>query len=602
MDFMRTVPEDETINFAKIDLSDGFWRMIVPEEDCWNFAYVLPDAPGEPTRLVIPHALQMGWTQSPGFFSAVTETVRDTIQVLVESDDPLPPHAMESFMVPDRPPKRQKTSENTWQMSGVFVDDFILAAVEDESGSLLLRTARAALHSIHGVFPPPHVSGHTGGKDPVSEKKLGKGDARWAACKEILGFVLNGETRTIQLTSDKATRIVQEIIRVLKKKKVPLKRFQKLLGKLQHAAGILPAAKSLFTPLNVSLRNDPKWIQIPVDGDVRHALLDFKTLIRSLADRPTHANELGTSNEDYVGYVDASAFGVGGVWFSGMLPLPPTVWRVEWPKDITLNVISDSNPLGTITNSDLEQAGVVLHQLVLERLVDLRHKRSIIHCDNTPSVSWSTRMSSRGKSPTVAHRLLRGLAMRQRTTHSSCPAVISIPGVENTMADVASRRIPEIEEIGAQPDIFKPNLPPNFKFLTYFAARFPLPQPCCWQIATPMPEMLSNVISTLRGKRLLLQRWTQLPELQVGNLGKSMHTSVNLTHSSEMCPSLSNNNPCWPLPPGFELDPTGMVGKLDSRVSRKPSVMWHKPKFWQDSPTLGDDMVQRSSICHSNTC
>jgi hypothetical protein len=157
MDFMRTVPEDETINFAKIDLSDGFWRMIVPEEDCWNFAYVLPDAPGEPTRLVIPHALQMGWTQSPGFFSAVTETVRDTIQVLVESDDPLPPHAMESFMVPDRPPKRQKTSENTWQMSGVFVDDFILAAVEDESGSLLLRTARAALHSIHGVFPPPHV-------------------------------------------------------------------------------------------------------------------------------------------------------------------------------------------------------------------------------------------------------------------------------------------------------------------------------------------------------------------------------------------------------------------------------------------------------------
>ena len=40
MDFMRTVPENETINFAKIDLSDGFWRMIVPEADCWNFAYM----------------------------------------------------------------------------------------------------------------------------------------------------------------------------------------------------------------------------------------------------------------------------------------------------------------------------------------------------------------------------------------------------------------------------------------------------------------------------------------------------------------------------------------------------------------------------------
>jgi hypothetical protein len=162
------------------------------------------------------------------------------------------------------------------------------------------------------------------------------------------------------------------------------------------------------------------------------------------------------------------------------------------------------------------------------------------------------------------------------------------------MADVASRRIPEIEDSAAKLDIFEPTLPPNFKFLTYFAARFPLPQPCCWQIATPMPEMLSNVISTLRGKRLQLQRWTQLPELQVGNPGKSMHTSVNLTHSFEMCPSRSNNNPCWPLPPGFELDATGMVGKLDSRASKKPSVTWHKPKFWQDSPTPEDDMARKS--------
>eukprot|EP00978_Attheya_sp_CCMP212_P020762 scaffold59889_cov45-Attheya_sp.AAC.1 len=65
--------------------------MIVPEADCWHFAYVLPDAPGEPIRLVIPHALQMGWTQSPGFFSAVTETVRDSVQVLMEESSQLPP-------------------------------------------------------------------------------------------------------------------------------------------------------------------------------------------------------------------------------------------------------------------------------------------------------------------------------------------------------------------------------------------------------------------------------------------------------------------------------------------------------------------------------
>eukprot|EP00978_Attheya_sp_CCMP212_P031617 scaffold120249_cov26-Attheya_sp.AAC.1 len=160
--------------------------MIVPEADCWHFAYVLPDVPGAPIRLVIPHALQMGWTQSPGFFSATTETVRDTIQVLMANSTTLPPHGMEKYMMPPNPTKRQRRDSKEWQMSAVFVDDFILAAVENQSGTLLKKTARASLHAIHGVFPPPNVSGHVGGKDPISQKKLDKGDAEWNVSKDIL--------------------------------------------------------------------------------------------------------------------------------------------------------------------------------------------------------------------------------------------------------------------------------------------------------------------------------------------------------------------------------------------------------------------------------
>jgi hypothetical protein len=62
--------------FAKIDLSDGSWRMIVRESDKWNFAFVLPGAAGNPVRLIILHALQMGWTESPGYFCATTKTGR----------------------------------------------------------------------------------------------------------------------------------------------------------------------------------------------------------------------------------------------------------------------------------------------------------------------------------------------------------------------------------------------------------------------------------------------------------------------------------------------------------------------------------------------
>ncbi len=39
------------------------------------------------------------------------------------------------------------------------------------NGSTLNRTGRAALHTIHGLLPPPAQSGPVGGKDPISLKK-----------------------------------------------------------------------------------------------------------------------------------------------------------------------------------------------------------------------------------------------------------------------------------------------------------------------------------------------------------------------------------------------------------------------------------------------
>jgi hypothetical protein len=76
-----TAPKSQgPVLFSKLDIKDGYWRMVVPKEDEWNFAYVLPKAnpqdPDEPTVLVIPSSLQIGWTASPAFFCAASETAR----------------------------------------------------------------------------------------------------------------------------------------------------------------------------------------------------------------------------------------------------------------------------------------------------------------------------------------------------------------------------------------------------------------------------------------------------------------------------------------------------------------------------------------------
>lgn len=74
--------------------------------------------------------------------------------------------------------------------------------------------------------------------------------------------------------------------------------------------------------------------------------------------------------------------------------LNPIVWCLEWPEDIRQQIISFSNPTGTLTNSDLEMAAMLLHYLVLEHLVDLKHVHVAAWCDNTPTVCWTNKLSS----------------------------------------------------------------------------------------------------------------------------------------------------------------------------------------------------------------
>ena len=65
---------------AKGDIKDGFRRLDCEQGEEYNFAYVLPQAPGKPVKLVVPTSLQMGWIESPPYFCAASETARDVAQ------------------------------------------------------------------------------------------------------------------------------------------------------------------------------------------------------------------------------------------------------------------------------------------------------------------------------------------------------------------------------------------------------------------------------------------------------------------------------------------------------------------------------------------
>jgi hypothetical protein len=188
------------------------------------------------------------------------------------------------------------------------------------------------------------------------------------------------------------------------------------------------------------MKGDPKFIYLPVGGKVRNALRDAIALTLEAAKRPTHVREIVAAATGAVGNCDASAFGAGGVWYGGSDLEQPIVWRVVFPTDIQQNVVSDDNPTGTITNSDLELAAILLHHLVLEQAMGMRHMKTVTFSDNTPAVAWVYKMHSKAESD-ISYNLLRGIAMRQRTTESVMPEVRHMEQQFNVPADIASRRI-----------------------------------------------------------------------------------------------------------------------------------------------------------------
>ena len=536
---LATAPENgKPILFSKMDIKDGFWRMVCAAGEEWNFAYVLPTEPGGEVILVVPSALQMGWTLSPPFFHSASETARDVASTFAaEAVGALPAHPLEGLTISEviglKSPSKWDVEQALKCMAKgddapflhlieIYVDDFV-AMTQTSSPDKLLHLSRAMLHGIHSVFPPPDVSGHNG-QDPVSQKKLDDGDGQWASRKEILGWIFDGVTRCIELTTERQKTIDTEIKRVLRMKGgAPYKRVEKLIGKLRHATIGVPAGKMFFTPINQILRDKPTTIQWGRYREAESAFRDLRTILKAAHAEPTHVSELVPDAPDYTGWVDASGEGVGGGWLPGKVALKPTIWRFQWPQRITARLVSSTNKSGDLDINDLEMAGKVLAWLVLEGLVpNLKHAHVGIFSDNMAAVSWTKRGASR--SSNVAGRLLRILGLRQRVNRSSPIVTEHLPGILNVLGDIPSRSYGNKKKWKCKHDA---------DLLTLFHSLLPLPNQQCWRGYQLASAITSRVISELETPRSTMDAWTRLPKRgkSIGADGKHTATLSELTRT-----------------------------------------------------------------------
>jgi hypothetical protein len=274
--------------FTKVDLKDGYWQMAVNANDAWNFAYVLPGtSPDGLIQLIIPDALQMGWSESPPFFCAATETARDIIDDKIRNNIILPEQPMENIMMdidwstvktPHPPVTTETEKRNFLQLIEVYIDNFI-GVIQSTNEAHLCQFSHRILDGITNVFPSPELSGSKMAH-PVSEKKLIE-DGIWDTRKEILGWLFDGMSRTIKLPQQKCDELLLELKAVRHIPKLEVKRFQKLHGRLQFATIAIPCGRPILGQLNwyMSSAAKNKGRRLVVSEDFQAILRDWSALI-----------------------------------------------------------------------------------------------------------------------------------------------------------------------------------------------------------------------------------------------------------------------------------------------------------------------------------
>ena len=571
---------DAKIFMAKWDIKDGFWRLDCEQGEEWNFAYVLPPRPGLPTQLVIPTSLQMGWIESPPYFCAASETARDVAEQYMQLPiGSLQPHKFLPLteLVNDINDLPQYHADNDWRfMLEVYMDDYIGLAIPT-SRAQLQHYANSIMYGIHDIFPPSADDD----EDPISLKKLRKKDGSWALVKDILGLTFNGDDKTVWLENDKRDAILTVIngwIRHGAQRNfgIPFHEFRSIISKIRHAFITIPAGRGLMSPFNRILRLAPTLVYLHKNDELLTALIDCRTFLRDSVGNPTKCSRLVTGWPDYIGVKDASSHGVGGIIIGENKAAHPTVFRMPWPSDITAAVISDNNPTGTLTNSDLEMAGLLLLWLAMEEVCSgLEGAHVALFSDNSPTVHWVQRMAARHS--TVAMQLIRALALRLQLTQASPLTPLHISGIHNAMTDIPSRSFGSEKKWFCETDEDLRSL---------FNASFPLPMQASWNVFQPSNVICTRVISVLRTKVSTTDEWRRLPKRGslLGTIGQPMSNLWDWTLYYRTHHTHSKSEPSQASPADYEQDTTAGDAKLRLQQSIALSQPLARRSPWPREP------------------
>ncbi len=168
---------------AKLDLADGYYRVPLSPLAALELAVVLPGDGPYQHLIGIPLSLPMGWTHSPPYFCAYTETITDIANASLHHPA-LPRHALEPVLQQFATMLDTKFQSSALLPLGaqslpplatvdVYLDDFMALAQPPHH----MKTMRTLLHAVDAIFFD--TPAHSTRRSIVSTSKIANGDGTW---------------------------------------------------------------------------------------------------------------------------------------------------------------------------------------------------------------------------------------------------------------------------------------------------------------------------------------------------------------------------------------------------------------------------------------
>jgi len=188
----------------------------------------------------------------------------------------------------------------------------------------------------------------------------------------------------------------------------------------------------------------------------------------------------------------------------------------------------------------------------------------------------------------IGQQLTRALAARMITNKSSHLAAISIAGIDNPLADLASR---SFRNTGVQGNYCLTDM----AFLTKFNSDFALPQNNSWLMLRLPNKVSSLVFSVLLGETPPMGSWLRLKKsaCDIGLTGLTLPAEIKWTHFSPESQQRVKLHSSWLLPvtsaKGMRVEDT-VSGLAQFRTRFAPSARLSNWTSNQTPPTNQEHM------------